>query len=145
VVPNLRLDDAPTALEILSTSHLQGNIQPARWSFLGPEKVVDQEPMPGSTANEGSSVHMVMGSKPGPVVYVAAFCCLAGLIGAFTFRPGQRLPPASSVCTLSPETVTPSLKVSSAGPGIRYAITLRGHEVETHLPIDDLPSVTELR
>jgi beta-lactam-binding protein with PASTA domain len=145
VVPNLRQDDAPTALETLSASHLQGNIQPARWSFLGPQKVVNQEPMPGSMINEGGNVQMVMGSKPGPVVYVAAVCCLAGLIGAFAFRPGQRIPPPPSVCTLSPETVTPSLRVRSAGPGIRYAITLRGREVETRLSIKNPPSVTELR
>jgi beta-lactam-binding protein with PASTA domain len=145
VVPNLRQDDAPTALETLSASHLQGNIRPARWSFLGQQKVVNQEPMPGSMINEGGDVQMVMGSKPGPVVYVAAFCCLAGIIGAFAFRPGQRLPPTPLVCTLSPERVTPSLKVSSTGTGVRYVITLRSREVETHLSIKNPPSVTEVR
>jgi beta-lactam-binding protein with PASTA domain len=144
-VPNLRRDDAPTALQTLSSKHLQGSIQPARWAFLGPEKVVDQDPVPGSMADEGSNVHVVMGSKPRPIVYVALIF-LAGMMGLGLGKlrlPHPASPPA--VCTLSPETVVPEVKVRSTGPGVRYAITLRDREVETRLTIKDPPSVTELR
>ncbi len=144
-VPNLRRDDAPTALQTLSSKHLQGSIQPARWAFLGPEKVVDQDPVPGSMADEGSNVHVVMGSKPRPAVYVALIF-LAGMMGLGLGKPRLPRPPSPpAVCTLSPETVVPDVKVSSTGPGVRYAITLRDREVETKLTIKDQPSVTELR
>ena len=148
-VPNLRHDDAPTALQTLSSSHLQGTVKPARWSFLGPAKVVDQEPMPGSMISEGSNVQMVMGSKPKPVVYVALVFLAGGLF--LWIRPGKippqipqtAVPPA--VCTVTPEPVVPNVKVSSEGPAIRYAITVRDRKVETHVTTEDSPAVRELR
>lgn len=145
VVPNVRQDDASTALQTLSSNHLQGSIEPARWAFLGPEKVVNQEPIPGSNADEGSDVHVVMGSKPRPVVYVALLC-LAGIMGLGLRKlrlPHPPSPPA--VCTLSPEKAEPGFKMSSRGPGIRYVITLRDYEVGSRLIINNPPSVTKLR